>query len=130
MTPTPDYDPYPDAETAVYRYTGTSLRLPNGEAGRRVVTAGETVALPDHVADALADSLEAVDDEDEDENEDEEADSEAEPPFDPGEHSVDDLRDRLDEGDYSDAELDALADAEAAGDDRSTAQDAIDAARE
>lgn len=76
MAPTPDFDPYPDAETAVYRYTGTSLRLPDGEEGRRVVTADDTVALPDHVADALADTLEAVGEADPDE--DEEAVDEAE----------------------------------------------------
>lgn len=60
MAPTPDFDPYPDAETAVYRYTGTSLRLPDGEDGRRIVTDGDTVALPDHVAEALTDALEEL----------------------------------------------------------------------
>lgn len=50
-------------------------------------------------------------------------------PFDPGSYSVDDLREELSAGDYTADELDALADAEADGKDRSTAHDAIDAAR-
>ena len=54
----------------------------------------------------------------------------AEPPFDPTEKTVGELEELLDEGDYSAAELDAIAAAEEAGEDRSTAQDAIDAARE
>jgi hypothetical protein len=52
----------------------------------------------------------------------------AEPPFDPTEKTVGELEELLDEGDYSAAELDAIAAAEEAGEDRSTAQDAIDAA--
>jgi hypothetical protein len=54
----------------------------------------------------------------------------AEPPFGPGEHTVEELRDELDGSDYSDAELDALADAEAAGKGRETALEAIGDARE
>ena len=54
----------------------------------------------------------------------------ADPPFDPGAQSVAEFSAALDAGDYTDAELDALAAAEAAGDDRVTAHDAIDAARE
>jgi hypothetical protein len=53
-----------------------------------------------------------------------------EPPFGPGEHTVDELRDELGESDYSGAELDALADAEAAGKERETALEAIGDARE
>lgn len=54
----------------------------------------------------------------------------AEPPFDPAEKTVGKLEELLDEGDYSAAELDAIAAAEEAGEGRSTAHDAIDAARE
>jgi hypothetical protein len=54
----------------------------------------------------------------------------AEPPLDPGEHTVGELEDALQEGDYSATELDAIADAEAAGQDRVGAHDAVDAARE
>lgn len=51
------------------------------------------------------------------------------PPFDPAEHTVDGLTERLAENDYSADELDALAAAEAAGKDRETALDAITNAR-
>jgi hypothetical protein len=54
----------------------------------------------------------------------------AEPPVNPAEHTIDDLEAALAEGDYSDAELDAIADAEAAGEDRTGAHDVIDDARE
>jgi hypothetical protein len=54
----------------------------------------------------------------------------AEPPFDPTEKTVGELEELLEEGDYSAAELDAIDAAEQAGEDRSTARDAIDAARE
>jgi len=50
-------------------------------------------------------------------------------PVDPGEYSVDELRDHLADQDYTADELDALAEAERDGDDRTTALDAIDAAR-
>lgn len=53
-----------------------------------------------------------------------------EPPFDPSAHTVDDLKERLDENNYSADDLDALAAAESAGKDRETAHDAIDSARE
>jgi len=71
---------------------------------------------------ALADATSGDDQEDDD--------VVAEPPFDPTEKTVGELEELLDEGDYSAAELDAIAAAEEAGEDRSTAQDAIDAARE
>lgn len=51
------------------------------------------------------------------------------PPVDPADYTVDELRDELDSGDYSERELDALADAERSGKDRETAMDAIEAAR-
>jgi hypothetical protein len=51
-------------------------------------------------------------------------------PFDPDGYSVDELETKLSEGDYSADELDALSDAESEGANRTTALDAIDAARE
>ena len=48
-----------------------------------------------------------------------------EPPVDPTELTVDELRDALTAGDYSDAELGAIQAAEEAGDSRSTALDAV-----
>jgi hypothetical protein len=56
----PDFNPWPDEETTVYRYTGSHLRFPN----RDVATGGELVALPDRVADHIGDSLELPVDED------------------------------------------------------------------
>lgn len=50
----------------------------------------------------------------------------ADPPLDPGEHTIDDLEAELD-GEFSDAELQAILDAEEAGEDRSGATDAIEA---
>lgn len=69
---------------------------------------------------------------DEDGDEDESADDGEEegPPFDPTELTVDELKDRLSEGEHSDDELDALANAEGDPDEddggRATAHDAID----
>ncbi|WP_114576706.1 hypothetical protein [Saliphagus sp. LR7] len=61
---------------------------------------------------------------DESEETDDDADSEdIEPPFDPTEPTVSELKDKLEDGDYTDAELEALKEAE----DRSTAVDAINA---
>jgi len=54
----------------------------------------------------------------------------AEPPIDPSELTLDELEADLDENDYSAAELDALEATEEAAEDRSGAQDLIDAARE
>lgn len=51
-------------------------------------------------------------------------------PFDPGEHTVDDLEAKLDDNEYTDGELDALEAAERDGDDRETALEAIEAAQE
>lgn len=53
------------------------------------------------------------------------------PPFDPSaeDRSVDDVETKLEEGDYSAAELDALAEAEANGKDRKGVADAIDEER-
>lgn len=56
--------------------------------------------------------------------------TEADPPVDPSELTLDELEADLDENEYSDSELDALEAAEEAGEDRSGAQDLIEAARE
>lgn len=53
----------------------------------------------------------------------------ATPPFDPGEHSVADLRDRLDDATLTSDELEALTAAESQGKKRTTALDAIETAR-
>lgn len=76
------------------------------------------------VADTAADSA----DTEPADNESTEAD-ETEAPFDPSEQTIDELETRLEENDFSDAELDALADAESNGKDREGATDAIDEAR-
>jgi hypothetical protein len=83
-------------------------RHPNIDLGEAVVTAD-------------------VDESDEDSGEPTpEAEDEAGPPFDPSDHSVDDLRDELDAGDYDADELEALRTAETTGDNRTTALEAID----
>lgn len=61
-----------------------------------------------------------------DEGGEETPDAVADAPFDPGDYSVGSLRDELDDRDLSDDDLAALADAERAGDDRTTALDAIE----
>lgn len=53
----------------------------------------------------------------------------ADPPLNPADFSVAELRDALQDTDYSDAKLEAIADAERSTKDRTTAHDAIDAAR-
>lgn len=58
-----------------------------------------------------------------------EVDEEAvEPPFDPGEFTNDELEEELSDRDLSDAELDALYDAEEEGDNRNGALNAIEEA--
>jgi len=54
------------------------------------------------------------------------ADGIAEPPLDPGDHTIGELEAELEQQDYSDAELEALLDAEAAGKNRAGATDAIE----
>jgi hypothetical protein len=50
----------------------------------------------------------------------------AEPPVDPSEHTIDELETELDDGDFSDAELRAIRDAEESAEDRNGAVDAVD----
>lgn len=61
---------------------------------------------------------------------DEQDAGEVDPPFDPTEMLVSDLREQLDDSDYSDDELVALLAAERDGDNRSTATDAIESEME
>lgn len=56
------------------------------------------------------------------------SDDEGGAPFHPGEYTVGELEERVASGDYSDAELEALAEAERANDDRTTAIEAIEEA--
>ena len=54
----------------------------------------------------------------------------AKPPINPSEFTVDELEAEVSESDYSNTELDAIAAAEADGEDRNTALEAIDEARD
>jgi len=103
------------------RYVGNAgrYRLTNSSVD---VEAGEATVVDEDMAEYLLarNDFEPVEDEPE----------EVDPPLNPGEFAVDSLREALAESDYSDAELDAIADVETANKDRATAHDAIDAARE
>lgn len=83
------HDPFPDEPTASYEYAGSpgGLALPNGDH----VAPGETVALPDRIADHIDDLLVPLDTEAED---DEDAES-----GDAGEASADEADGPADEGD-------------------------------
>ena len=76
----------------------------------------------EYVGDAGGDGSPGSDDTDGDES--------VTPPVDPAEYTIDDLAAHLDAAAYSDAELQALLDAEAAGKDREGAMDVIEAALE
>jgi len=52
----------------------------------------------------------------------------ADPPLDPGEYSVRDLRETVSDGDFSDADLRAIHDAERNGEERTTALDILGSA--
>jgi hypothetical protein len=86
----------------------------------RVIEAGDIVDAERIVA-AHPDKVERVDTDD--------GVTAAEGVVDPGAFSVAELRDHLADADYDEDDLDALAAAERDGDDRTTALDAIDAAR-
>lgn len=106
-----------------YRWTGVGefvVRL--GREPVRVPS-GETVDVPEHVAAGWAE-LERVAD-DTPGPDDWTAVATGTPPFAPGEHTVSELRDRVQEVDDAD-DLRALRTAEAEGEDRTTALDAID----
>ena len=111
------------------------VTLPIGQHPDGVLTfEGGTAAVDDEsvarVIDNTYPNIEYVGDDAGSEPDQEDDDVVAEPPFDPTEKTVGELEELLEEDDYSAAELDAIAAAEQAGEDRSTALDAIDAARE
>lgn len=122
------------------------VTLPIGEHPDGVLTfEGGTATVDDEsVAEAIDDTYPnieyvdgadagdgtASDDADSEPDQEDADDVVAEPPFDPTEKTVGELEELLEEDDYSAAELDAIGAAEEAGEDRSTAHDAIDAARE
>lgn len=127
------------------RWTNDNLFSDYSHTGN-TVRPGETIDVDesdvsrylDHWTDGWervdSDSDESEDDEDddtgsdddegnlgEDSSTDEETDTEESEPFDPSDYTVAELKDELEDGDYSDGELEALREAE----DRSTAVDAI-----
>ena len=111
------------------------VTLPIGQHPDGVLTfEGGTAAVDDEsvarVIDNTYPNIAYVGDDAGSEPDQEDDDVVAEPPFDPTEKTVGELEELLEEDDYSAAELDAIAAAEQAGEDRSTALDAIDAARE
>ena len=108
-----------------HRFTGTRLVR---DGGQTTITNGDVVEPTEAELTAFSDLFEPVDSAaDHTEQTD---DSEPEPPFDPTDLTVASVRSNLDEEDYSSAELDAIEAAERAGEGRSTALEAIDAARE
>jgi len=106
-----------------YRWMGAHAY--RDHANDRSIEPGEE--LPEDIAEQVADAhphdVERV--EDDSDEVAAEAPEVPDPPFDPAEYTVDELHAALDDGDYSDAELDALADAEAAEEGRTTALEAI-----
>lgn len=101
-----------------YEWVGDGAYRDHRSGGE--VEPGETVELPERVA-APVDALRRVAKAD-----DEPAGDTTAPPFDPGEYSVAELRDALEDVRAS-AAVRAVRDAESAGDARSTALEAIDA---
>lgn len=95
----------------------------------REVEPGEVVELDEHVAGPHREFV-AVDPEDESDAEAEADETVAAAPLNPTDFAVSELRDALEDADYSDEELDAIEDLERAdGSARTTALDAIDAQR-
>ena len=90
----------------------------------REVKPGEVVELNDHVAGPHPEFV-AVEEDDDTTGES------VEPPFDPSDATVDELREMLEDipDDVTDAELDALYEAEQADEARDTALEALDNAR-
>ena len=117
--------------TETYIWTGSHAY--RDHANDRVIEPGEeipedsvdriTSAHPHDVA--VAEDTDGEEDSTADETTDD-ADEDVEPPFDPSDHKVAELEDKLEANDYTAAELDALESAEAAGKNRDTALSAID----
>jgi len=95
----------------------------------RVIKPGETVELDEHVGGPQPYLVEVEEDDGEGGGSDNTED--VEPPFDPGEATIDELEAQLEDvpEDVSDAELDALHQAEKDGKERDGALNAIDAVR-
>jgi hypothetical protein len=102
---------------ARYRWTGQHPYRDHRE--ERVIEPGDTFDV-ERIAAAHPDNVERVDDT---------TARPSEPPIDPGAYSVAELRDHLADANYDEPALDAIAAAERGRDDRTTALDAIDAAR-
>jgi hypothetical protein len=96
----------------VYKWQGNGVF--HDHCNGREVAPGETAELPEHVGEPQPELAEV-------DGDDELPDA----PFDPGEFSVSDLREKVRDGEYTDAERAALVDAEANGQDRATAKDAL-----
>lgn len=116
-----------------YRYTGSGWYR-----GREYVGHGDEVSdVTEAELAAFGDSLdrvEATDDTDADSDGGGSGDADddgVDAPFDPDEYTVSEFEDRVESGDYSDAELDALAEAEGpeSGDGRAGVHEAIDEER-
>jgi len=82
----------------------------------RAVEPGEATELPERVGGPQLELVEVDGD-----------DRLPDPPFNPGEYSVSELREQVADGEYTDAERAALVDAEANGQDRTTAKDVLGA---
>jgi hypothetical protein len=114
-----------------YRWVGSHAY--RDHANDRVIEPGDEFE-EDRIAEAHPYDVEAVDESragPADADDDAAADDveAADPPVDPSELTVDELEAELDEADWGDSALQGLRDAEAAGKNRETALDAIDAAR-
>lgn len=119
---------HPDSELEFEDGAATA----EAELAEQIADRYPNLELGDTVEEEASDAPEPDDSvEDADEDGDEGDQVLPEPPIEPDEYSVDELRDELDDADYSDGQLDAIEAAEQEdGSPRSTALDAIDAARE
>jgi len=108
------------------RYRLTARKRLSRSDGENVAP-GEVFEPTEAERRAFSDLLEPV--EEPETPDDTDAPDETDPPFDPGDTTVAELEDILDESSYSGDELDALSASEREGENRQTAHDAIDAAR-
>ena len=106
------------------RWTGThSYRRHSHD---QIIERGEEFEPTEQEWAAFGDSLEPVAVDDAGEEEDENEDVEPEAPFEPSEKTIDELEAALADGEFSEAELKALLEAEKAGKHRDGATDALD----
>lgn len=112
-----------------HRLIGQKRLTRRTDDGYEHIGPGEAFEPTEAELRAFGDRLEPVDEAADGDDAGEEGTG-TEPPFDPTGHSVSEIEDALDDGDYDDDELAALLAAEQADDDpRTTAVDAIEAAR-